>query len=76
MEAQAVEPAFGIFAGDPDVAPGELLVVGCVAISFQACLDKCAFFGGEPADAFRIVRDEPVCDDGDENCEETFLVQC
>jgi hypothetical protein len=73
VEAGAVEPDFGVFERVQDGGPGEGLVVGCVAVGFEAGLNEGAFVWGEPADCRGVVGNEEVGDRGDENGEYAFL---
>jgi hypothetical protein len=73
VEAGAVEPDLGVFEGVYDGGPGELLVVGCVAVGFETGLDEGAFVCGEPADGRGVVGDEEVCDGSDDDGKYAFL---
>lgn len=76
MEAQAIEPAFDILGGHPNVGPSEFLIVCRITVGSEPSLDEGALFIGKPADAFGVIRDEPVGDGCNDNSQETLLEPC
>lgn len=72
VEAEAVEPAFVVFEGGEDVAPGEGLgVVGVCA--FEACLNECSFGLGEEGSCRGVVMDEEIGYKGNHYGKKAFL---
>jgi hypothetical protein len=76
MEAEAIKPALDVFTGVPYVSPGKLLIICSIAVFFQARLNERPLFFRKPADILRVIRDEPVCYNSNDNSEEALLRLC
>ena len=72
MESQAVKPDQRILECLSNIPPREPFVSGGVAVVLQTFLDKISLIVGEKLGAVRVVVDEEVCADRDENGEESF----
>lgn len=55
MKTRAIEPYLWIFSSVEYSGPGELLIMGRIAIRLQTSIDKCALLFGQPAYALRVV---------------------
>lgn len=73
MEAEAVEPAFGIAQGGIHLTPVEAFDLGGVAVGLEPGVDEAALVLGEEVGVAGIVGDEVVGGGGDDDSEETFL---
>ena len=73
MKSKAIEPALDVLCSHQYFAPFEVLIIRRIAVGFQSGLDEGPLLVGKPADGSGVVRDEPVRDDSDYDCEQTFL---
>lgn len=73
MEAEAVEPAFGVAQGGVHLAPVEAFDLRGVAVGGEAGVDEAALGVGEEVGMAGVVGDEVVGGGGDDDSEETFL---
>ena len=73
MKAKSIEPHLDIFTRDPYISPAEFLIVGGVAVGFEAFLDESLFTFVQPTDCARIIGNEGIRDQGNDNGEKTFL---
>ena len=67
MEAEAVQPAFIVAESGADVRPGECLVVGCVAVAFEARMNVGSFGLAEEGCGGGVVVDKEVREEGDDD---------
>jgi hypothetical protein len=67
VEAKTVQPAFVVAESGADVRPGECLVVGCVAVAFEARVDVGSFGLAEEGCGGGVVVDEEVREEGDDD---------
>jgi len=67
VEAEAVQPAFIVADSGADIRPGEYLVVGCVAVAFEARVDVGSFGLAEEGCGGGVVVDEEVSGEGDDD---------
>ena len=67
MEAETVQPAFIVADSGADVRPGECLVIGCVAVAFEARVDVGSFVLAEEGCGRGVVVDEEVGGEGDDD---------
>ena len=67
MEAETVQPAFIVAESGDDVRPGEWLVVGCVAVAFEARVDVGSFGLAKEGCGGGVVVDEEVRQEGDDD---------
>ena len=73
MEAQTIEPAVGIAEGFEDCRPAEMFLTYGVAIGCESGMDELPFGIVEELSSVRVVLDEPVGSEGDNNSDNSFL---
>lgn len=76
VEAQPVKPALVVGESGAHVGPGKGLVVGCVRGVLEARIDVGALWLREEGCGGWVVVDEEVGEEGDDDCEESFLWFC
>lgn len=73
MEAESVQPDFGIFERFGDIAPGEGFVARGIAVSLEALVDVGLFTLCQELGGFRIVIHPAVCCGGHEDGQNPLL---
>ena len=73
VETQAVQPALGVFERSEDVGPGEALIVSRITVRGKSVTNELAFLVREELGCVRVVVDEPVGCNGNNDCSKTFL---